>query len=561
MILVTGGAGYVGSVLVDGLLRLGERVRVVDLQWFGDPFAAQPRLELVRGDVNNWEDGWLDDVDAVCHLAGLSNDPTSDFMPELALESNVQATRTLANAMARRAARLEREMRLVFASSCSVYYSGAADANWNVERMTEETPVAPSSTYSKTKRLAEIELLRVAQENPLFCPVLLRKGTIFGLSPRMRFDLVVNAFTLHAWTRRTLTVNGSGEAWRPLTHIQDAADAYVYMLSAPSSSIRGEIFNVLHKNYRVLELAHWVAEVLEQQRGVEIRVRRDRSSGDGGRSYWVDGEKILRSLGFRSDRGAATAVLGLWDALEAGRFGEAPQEDCQYFNIRRLQRDQAAPGRGRGAMTKAEIKDLALRGVRVVRFRRHADARGYFVETFQRTGFGREPLEALFEGAAFVQCNESYSRAGTVRGLHFQWDPPMGKLVRTVHGRMVDLVLDIRLDSPTFGEIIAYDMPEDREYLEWIWVPPGFAHGNFFSADSRIEYMCTGEYNASGEAGISPLAPDLNWGRCDPALKRAFDETAGRTELITDKDRNGMSLEAWRNDPRSANFVCSGARA
>jgi nucleoside-diphosphate-sugar epimerase len=184
--------------------------------------------------------------------------------------------------------------------------------------------------------LAEIELLRVAEQHPLFCPTLVRKGTIFGLAPRMRFDLVVNIFVLHAWRNRLLTVHGSGEVWRPLLHIRDAADCYIHLLWAPTGKIRSETFNLVHKNYRVLELAHWVAEILEQHRGVEVRVKRDRSRGDALRSYYVDGEKITKALGFRPDRGVAEAALEIWDALEQGEFGDEPENDLRYFNIRWL---------------------------------------------------------------------------------------------------------------------------------------------------------------------------------------------------------------------------------
>ena len=339
MVLITGGAGYVGSVLAAELIRLGEAVRVVDAQWFGNPFPTDSPLEVIRADINQFDALWLRGVDSVCHLSGLSNDPTSDFMPELALESNVKATRLLGAALAEMAKNEGREIRCLFASSCSVYYSSEGTADLNVERMTEEMPVAPGSTYSKTKRLAEIELLRIAREHPLFCPVILRKGTIFGLSPRMRFDLVVNAFTLNAWRKQVLTVNGSGETWRPLVHIKDVVDAYVYLLTAPTESIRCEIFNVLHKNYRILELAHWVAEVLEQHRRVAVQVKRDRSSGDGARSYYVDGTKLIRTVGFRSERGTTSAVLDLWDALQAGRFGAEPESNPHYFNIQFLRQE------------------------------------------------------------------------------------------------------------------------------------------------------------------------------------------------------------------------------
>jgi len=199
------------------------------------------------------------------------------------------------------------------------------------------------------------------------------------------------------------------------------------------------------------------------------------------------------------------------------------------------------------------ITELGLSGVYAIRFRRHLDKRGYFVETFRKSQFRVPPLDRHFVGSEFLQCNESFSLAGTIRGLHFQWNPAMGKLVRTVHGHMVDLVADIRPDSATVGKIIAHDMPESRESLEWIWVPPGFAHGNFFLSDTRIEYMCTGEHNPECEAGISPFAADLDWGACDSAIKDAF-EALRRTELITDKDRQAMSVREWLADSRTRNF-------
>jgi len=342
MILVTGGTGYIGSVLVRELLALGETVRVVDTQWFDSSFDAHERLELIEADLRHCDTAnLLDDVSGIVHLAGLSNDPTADFAPDLNSESNVLATRRLAQAAAERAELEQREIRFILASTCSVYYSPSIAGDVNVQRMTEELPVAPTANYSKTKRLAEIEVLQVAKQHPLFSPTLLRQGTIFGLAPRMRFDLVVNVFVLHAWRNHLLTVHGSGEAWRPLLHIRDAVDAYLHLLWTPTEKIRSETYNLVHKNYRVLELAHWIAETLEQQRGVEINVKRDRSAGDNLRSYYVDGEKITKALGFRPERGVAQAVLEIWDALERGEFGDEPENDLRYFNIRWLKETMA----------------------------------------------------------------------------------------------------------------------------------------------------------------------------------------------------------------------------
>jgi len=157
----------------------------------------------------------------------------------------------------------------------------------------------------------------------------------------------------------------------------------------------------------------------------------------------------------------------------------------------------------------------------------------------------------------FVQANESFSVKGTVRGLHFQWNPYMGKMVRTLSGRMVDMVLDIRKGSPTYGKIIAYDMPTNtgENYSEWIWVPPGFAHGNFFTEDSLIEYLCSGEYSPGCEAGISPLSNDIDWSMCDNKMKQLFDSVVSSNLIMTDKDKDGLSVTQWKDDSRSENFL------
>jgi dTDP-4-dehydrorhamnose 3,5-epimerase len=204
-----------------------------------------------------------------------------------------------------------------------------------------------------------------------------------------------------------------------------------------------------------------------------------------------------------------------------------------------------------------EVRSLAIEAVKVVRFARFRDARGYFTEHFRRGDFQGQAQLGFLKGVEFLQANESFSRPGTIRGLHFQWNPYMGKLVRTVAGRMVDMFLDIRKGSPTYGKIALYDMPADRaaDHDEWIWVPPGFAHGNYFVTESLIEYFCSGEYSPGCEAGVSPLAPDIDWSLCDPLLKADFDRVVAAGPLMTDKDRNGHSLASWTADERSDNFI------
>lgn len=208
-------------------------------------------------------------------------------------------------------------------------------------------------------------------------------------------------------------------------------------------------------------------------------------------------------------------------------------------------------------MKLLDTKSLEIEAVKVIRFARFLDSRGYFTEHYRKSDFYNHSEMDFMKGVEFVQANESYSRKGTVRGLHFQWNPYMGKLVRTLAGRMVDMVLDIRKGSPTFGKIILYDMPADPEadFSEWIWVPPGFAHGNFFTEDTIIEYFCSGEYSHGCEAGISPLAEDIDWSLCNTALKELFDSIASSTNLITDKDKNGFSVADWKDNDQSSNFI------
>ena len=206
-------------------------------------------------------------------------------------------------------------------------------------------------------------------------------------------------------------------------------------------------------------------------------------------------------------------------------------------------------------MKIVEVKSLAIPAIKLIRFARFMDMRGYFTEAFRKSDFSSQL--AFMRDVQFVQFNESFSRRNVVRGMHFQWNPFMGKLVRTVQGRMVDLFLDIRKGSPTYGKAAACDMPSssDRDYAEWIWIPPGFAHGNFFTQDTTIEYVCSGEYSQGCEAGISPLAADIDWSLCDRTIKQEFDAVVANSPIMTEKDRDAPTMGGWTADKRSNEFL------
>jgi dTDP-4-dehydrorhamnose 3,5-epimerase len=200
------------------------------------------------------------------------------------------------------------------------------------------------------------------------------------------------------------------------------------------------------------------------------------------------------------------------------------------------------------------ISKQKISGVKLINFDRFMDHRGYFTETFRISDFMINNLKIFPNG--IMQTNESFSQKNVLRGLHFQWNPNMGKLVRTIAGHMVDLVLDLRQGSPTQGKIMAFDMPAKSSdgSSSWIWVPEGCAHGNYFLEDSYIEYFCSGSYNGECEAGVSPFAEDIDWSICDVDLKNKFFELKDSFNA-TPKDINGLSVKDWLSRTDANNFI------
>ena len=204
-------------------------------------------------------------------------------------------------------------------------------------------------------------------------------------------------------------------------------------------------------------------------------------------------------------------------------------------------------------MKITNITELPIPEVKLVTYERFADHRGYFSETFRASD-----LSSVLPVSGFRQANESYSRRMTVRGLHFQWGPPMGKLVRVIVGRMIDVAVDLRKGSRFFGTAVAADMSAvpTGSHCTWIWVPPGFAHGNLFLVGSTIEYLCTAEYGPGCEAGISPFASDIDWSLVSPEIceiRRAVYSNADRR--VSPKDLDAPSVAEWADDPRSNNMM------
>ncbi len=290
-VLLTGGAGYIGSILAGELVGKGHSVKIHDKLYFGDESlnTLKKRIEILQGDIRNFNKSLLDGVNAVIHLAGLSNDPTADFHPKANMEMNRDATKILANACIEKGIN-----RFIYASSASIYDKGLRAAE---QLQNEETPVEPIAAYSVSKYGGELVLLELMKNNPKFCPVILRQGTVYGWSPRMRYDLVVNTFVKNAFTNGRLKVFCGGNQWRPLVNVIDVARAHVACLDAPEEKVRGEVFNVSYGNFQVMDVAHRVKRALKDIKELEVDV--DYEAGRIDRSYKIDNKKFEQRLDFR----------------------------------------------------------------------------------------------------------------------------------------------------------------------------------------------------------------------------------------------------------------------
>src|SRR5262245_29424237 len=327
-ILVVGGAGYVGSVLTEELLQRGYAVRVLDRLYFGDAGLrpVRDRVEVVETDMRTVSPSLLEGVDAVVNVGGLSNDPTAEYNPRANFEMNTGGSIALAQLCQARGVR-----RYVLASSCSIYDRGVLDEGVDVLQ-DESSPVSPRAPYSRSKYEAERGILAMAGDG--FCPVILRKGTIYGYSPRMRYDLVVNAFVRDALARGRLTLHHGGEMWRPLVDVRDAAQAYVALIEAEDAVVRGEIFNLCYRNLRIWELAIRVQEPVRPL-GITVDLRPDYQHA-GIRNYRVSGEKLGRVLNFRPKISIEESVADMIQRIRAD--GRTDFENPCYYNIRWLQR-------------------------------------------------------------------------------------------------------------------------------------------------------------------------------------------------------------------------------
>jgi nucleoside-diphosphate-sugar epimerase len=330
-VLVTGGAGYCGSLLVPQLLDQGYEVTVYDTMFFGDAFLPKnnPNLRVVKGDIRDTAHLAATSAghDAFVSLACISNDASFELDEALSTSVNMDAFEPMV--MAAKKAGVKR---FIYASSSSVY--GVSDK----PDVTEDHPLVPLTLYNKFKGTCEPLLKKHADDG--FTGVIFRPATVCGYAPRLRLDLSVNILTNHAINAGKITVFG-GSQLRPNLHVQDYCDAVKLFLVAPSEKIQKETFNVGYQNLSIMDIASMVQRIVSEEFPEKGEVAIVTTPSDDLRSYHINSDKIRKVLGYAPRHTIEDAVRGLCEAFRDGRIPDSMNDD-QYFNVKRLKRLRAA---------------------------------------------------------------------------------------------------------------------------------------------------------------------------------------------------------------------------
>jgi nucleoside-diphosphate-sugar epimerase len=330
-VLITGGAGYVGSRLIPQLLELGHEVTVYDILYYGSDFLPMdhPRLNVVGGDLRDIEklSAALDGIEMVIHLACISNDASFVLDEMLSETVNFDAFEPLVVAAKQAGVR-----RFIYASTSSVY--GVSE----VPNVTEDHPLVPLTLYNKFKGMCEPLLFKHQSED--FTCVTIRPATLCGYAPRQRLDLSVNILTNHAVNRGKITVFG-GTQLRPNLNIQDMCDLYKLLLEIDGEKIAGQTFNAGYQNMSIMDIALLVQDIVQKEVPGREKIEIETTPSDDLRSYHINSDKITRTIGFKPRHTVEDAIRELCVAFREGKL-PGSLEDDKYFNVQRMKALNAA---------------------------------------------------------------------------------------------------------------------------------------------------------------------------------------------------------------------------
>ena len=303
-VVVTGAGGYIGTQLVRDLVAAGNEVLAIDRFFFGEEpiseFKNNKNIKILKKDIRDIDEHDLKNYDAVCDLACLSNDPAGEIDPKLTFQINRDGRIHVAK-IAKKAG----VKKYILSSSCSVYGQGEE------EQLSEKSATNPISVYAKSTLEAEQENLSLNDND--FSVTALRNATVFGLSTRMRFDLVVNLMTLTAFQKNRIIVMGGGLQWRPLVHLSDVSKAFITVIKAENKKVSGEVFNIGFDNFQIKNLAYLVREQLSMN--IEIDLAPDDADK---RDYNVLFDKAFNQIGFKATTDVSEGISEIYKALKSG---------------------------------------------------------------------------------------------------------------------------------------------------------------------------------------------------------------------------------------------------
>ena len=320
-VLVTGHNGYVGRVLTKLLLENKYEVVGCDTNYFPDVFEnnSYPEIPNIISDIRDMTVENLKEVDAVLHLAALSNDPLGELNSQLTYQINYLSTVRLAELSKKAGVK-----KFIFSSSCSTYGK-------NTETVNEESDLEPLTQYAKSKVNSEFKILELKDD--VFCPTVLRNATVYGYSPNLRLDLVVNNLTASAFVTGKVKLLSDGTAWRPLLHVEDMANAFLTVMRAQNELVTGQIFNVGNNNdnFSVREIAEHVQQVVPNS-----EVEFANISNKDFRSYKVDFDKIVRILNFKTRWNLQDGIKQLYNIFTKEKFSESDFHDKKFYRVEQL---------------------------------------------------------------------------------------------------------------------------------------------------------------------------------------------------------------------------------